>query len=459
MSAADQVRLSNFESIFSLDGKVAVVTGGSRGLGLHAASGLLQAGCSKVYITSRKAEACEEAVAALNALPNKRSWARAISVPADNSRISELDRLVAEVKKTTDHVDILFANAGATWGEKFDTHPEAMFSKVMDLNVKSVFYLIQKFTPLLSVQATRDDPSRVLITSSIAGVVLGTLGKNATFSYSASKAAAIHLAKNLAVELGPRHILTNAIAPGFYPSKMADALISLQGGIKVLEEKSPNKRVGRPEDIAGLVVFLSSRAASHLNGAVLITDGGAHLKGRLRVPLSLGLADLLDILRFRGRLLRPPAGFHWLRQAHRSAFASFYVMIVVMAALYITEYFPIYTLPDEFGPIMPVAIVSGVLTSVYAYGSACAAAKQYEQFGYVSGEVLFLVLAHYACAKGEQLTLTTWDIHQEKFRFMLIFWNMANVPMTYCHGAVFLASRHPATYAWDKTALALLYVA
>ncbi|THC88692.1 hypothetical protein EYZ11_011861 [Aspergillus tanneri] len=144
MSAADQVRLSNFESIFSLDGKVAVVTGGSRGLGLHAASGLLQAGCSKVYITSRKAEACEEAVAALNALPNKRSWARAISVPADNSRISELDRLVAEVKKTTDHVDILFANAGATWGEKFDTHPEAMFSKVMDLNVKSVFYLIQK---------------------------------------------------------------------------------------------------------------------------------------------------------------------------------------------------------------------------------------------------------------------------------------------------------------------------
>ncbi|THC88110.1 hypothetical protein EYZ11_012449 [Aspergillus tanneri] len=90
------------------------------------------------------------------------------------------------------------------------------------------------------------------------------------------------------------------------------------------------------------------------------------------------------------------------------------------------------------------------------FGCSCAAAKQYEQFGYVSGEVLFLVLAHYACAKGEQLTLTTWDIHQEKFRFMLIFWNMANVPMTYCHGAVFLASRHPATYAWDKTALALL---
>ncbi|KAA8651632.1 hypothetical protein EYZ11_004885 [Aspergillus tanneri] len=281
MSAADQVQLDNFESIFSLDGKVAVVTGGSRGLGLHAASGLLQAGCSKVYITSRKAKACDEAVAALNALPNKRPGAQAISVPADNSRMSELDQLVAEVKKTTDHVDILFANAGATWGEKFDTHPEAMFSKVMDLNVKSVFYLIQKFTPLLSVKATRDDPSRVLITGSTAGVTLGGLGENATFSYSASKAAVIHLAKNLAVDLGPRHILTNAIAPGIYPSKMANGMIDMQGGLKKLEANSPNKRLGRPEDIAGLVVFLSSRAASHLNGAVVITDGGNNLKGKL----------------------------------------------------------------------------------------------------------------------------------------------------------------------------------
>ncbi|KAE8385995.1 hypothetical protein ETB97_011890 [Aspergillus alliaceus] len=281
MSLADQVELDNFGSIFSLEGKVAVVTGGSRGLGLHAASGLLQAGCSKVYITSRKAQACNEAVAALNALPNKRPGAQAISVPADNSKISELDRLVEEVKKTTDHVDILFANAGATWGEKFDTHPEKMFSKVMDLNVKSVFYLVQKFAPLLTVKATRDEPSRVIVTGSIAGLGVGTIGDNATFSYSASKAAVIHLTKNLAVDLGPRHILCNAIAPGFFPSKMADGLISLQGGLKSLEEQSPNKRLGRPEDIAGLVVFLGSRASSHLNGAVIATDGGSHLKGKL----------------------------------------------------------------------------------------------------------------------------------------------------------------------------------
>lgn len=217
--------------------------------------------------------------------------------------MEELDRLVAEIAKTTDHVDILFANAGATWGEKFDTHPEKMFSKVMDLNVKSVFYTIQKYVcrfivanivlksflsdllsrlaPLLTVKATIDEPSRVIITASVAGIGIGAIGENATPSYSASKAAAIHLAKNLAVELGPRHILTNAIAPGFYPSKMATGLINAKGGMKHLEEFSPNGRLGRPEDIAGLVVFLGSRASSHLNGAVIATDGGAVLKGRL----------------------------------------------------------------------------------------------------------------------------------------------------------------------------------
>ncbi|KAJ5744466.1 Rhamnolipids biosynthesis 3-oxoacyl- reductase [Penicillium manginii] len=281
MSATDQVQLTNFSNIFSLEGKVAVVTGGSRGLGLHAASGLLQAGCSKVYITSRKKDACDEAVAALNALPSKRPGAQAISVPADSSRMEDLDRLVAEISKTTDHVDILFANAGATWGEKFDTHPEKMFSKVMDLNVKSIFYTIQKLAPLLEAKATLEDPARVIVTASVAGIGIGTVGENATPSYSASKAAAIHLAKNLAVELGPRHILTNAIAPGFYPSKMASGLIELKGGMKELQEYSPNGRLGRPEDIAGLVVFLSSRASSHLNGAVIATDGGAVLKGRL----------------------------------------------------------------------------------------------------------------------------------------------------------------------------------
>ncbi|OJZ89798.1 hypothetical protein ASPFODRAFT_128951 [Aspergillus luchuensis CBS 106.47] len=277
MSASEQVQLDNFPTIFSLEGKVALVTGGSRGLGLHTASGLLQSGCSKVYITSRKASACAEAVAALNALPNKPPHATAIAVPADNSNMEELDRLVAEVSKTTSHLDILFANAGATWGEKFDTYPEDKFSKVMDLNVKSVFYTIQKFTPLLTARATQDDPSRVIVTGSTAGITPGSLGPSATFSYSASKAAVLHLVRNLAVDLGPRHILCNAIAPGFFPSKMANGLIKIKGGLEDLERRSPNGRLGRKEDIAGLVVFLASRAASHMNGAVIPIDGGNHL--------------------------------------------------------------------------------------------------------------------------------------------------------------------------------------
>jgi len=282
MSAEIDVQLKDFGSIFSLDGKVAVVTGGSRGLGLHAASGLMQAGCSKVYITSRKAKACEEAVAALNALPNKRPGAQAIAIPADAAKVSEIERLASEVAKTTDHVDILFANAGATWGAPFESHPENAFSKVMELNVKSVFYTVQKFAPLLEKRGTIENPSRVIVTASVAGIGVGSLGANATYSYSASKAAAIHLTKNLAVELGPRHIICNAIAPGFYPSKMASGLMELQGGVDTLAKNTPNQRVGHPEDIAGLVVFLASRASTHCNGAVITTDGGAVL-GRSRL--------------------------------------------------------------------------------------------------------------------------------------------------------------------------------
>ncbi|KAJ9651732.1 hypothetical protein H2198_009004 [Neophaeococcomyces mojaviensis] len=276
-SAAQDVQLDNFQNIFRLDGKVAVVTGGSRGLGLHVASGFMQSGCSKVYITSRKAKACDEAVAALNALPNKAPGAKAIAIAADSSKVSEIERLVAEVKKTTDHVDILFANAGATWGERFETHPDNAFSKVMDLNVKSIFYTVQKFEPLLKVRAKKEDPSRVIVTASVAGIEVGTLGEQATYSYSASKAAAIHLTKNLAVELGPRGIMCTAVAPGFYPTKMASGLMELSGGVEELAKMSPNRRLGAPEDIAGLVTFLASPAAKHLNGSVVVTDGGSML--------------------------------------------------------------------------------------------------------------------------------------------------------------------------------------
>ncbi|KAF2785627.1 NAD(P)-binding protein, partial [Melanomma pulvis-pyrius CBS 109.77] len=144
--AESDVQLHDFKNIFSLHGKVAVVTGGSRGLGLHAASGLLQAGCAKVIITSRKPAACDAAAAALNALPNLAPGARAYSVPADCSSVADIARLVREVELLTDHVDILFANAGATWGAEFLAVDERNgWDRVMDLNVKGVFFAVQKY--------------------------------------------------------------------------------------------------------------------------------------------------------------------------------------------------------------------------------------------------------------------------------------------------------------------------
>ncbi|KAJ8065712.1 hypothetical protein OCU04_006381 [Sclerotinia nivalis] len=266
--------LKDFGSLFSLKGKIAVVTGGSRGLGLHAASAFLQAGCTTVYITSRKASACASAVSTLNSLPNLSPGAKAISVPADISTIEGIAHLVSEVSKTTDHIDILFANAGATWGEKFDTHPDDAFAKVMNLNVKSVFGTVRLFAPLLQKAATLEDPSRVIVTASVAGLAVAPSSPNSAIGYSASKAAAIHLTRNLAIELGPRHILCNSISPGFFPSKMANALMEMKGGVQKLAKANPNGRLGRPEDIAGAVVYLASRAGSHVNGANLVLDGG-----------------------------------------------------------------------------------------------------------------------------------------------------------------------------------------
>ncbi len=186
-----------------------------------------------------------------------------------------MQKLRALVAAETAHVDILLANAGATWGEAFDTHPDAAFAKVMDLNVRGVFNLIREFTPLLQVRASVDDPSRVVITSSVAGLGVGSVGKQGTYGYSASKAAVLHLGRNLAVELGPRAITVNSICPGFFPSKMANGLLALSGGAEKIAQGNPMKRLGRPEDIAGVIVYLTSRAGGHVNGAAIEIDGGA----------------------------------------------------------------------------------------------------------------------------------------------------------------------------------------
>ncbi|CAD6456528.1 b181826c-1bb4-4a5c-b0cc-e193467ed3d4 [Sclerotinia trifoliorum] len=144
----------------------------------------------------------------------------------------------------------------------------------MDLNVKSVFGTVRLFAPLLQKAATPEDPSRVIVTASIAGLVVTPPSAFSPIGYSASKAAAIHLTRCLAMELGPRHILCNALSPGYFPSKMADGLIEKQGGAEKLAKVNPHGRLGRPEDIAGAVVYLASRAGSHVNGANLVLDGG-----------------------------------------------------------------------------------------------------------------------------------------------------------------------------------------
>ncbi len=237
----------------------------------------LQAGCSLVFVSSRKAAACEAAAAQLNALPGLQPGARAVAAPADTSTLAGIEALVAAVRARTEHVDILMANAGATWGAPFDAYPEPAFAKVMDLNVKAVFFCAQRFAPLLTRpgRATAEEPSRVIVTASVAGLGVGSLGANATFAYSASKAAAVHLARNLAVDLGPRHVRVNALCPGFFPTKMAAGLLDLTGGPARHARANPTGRLGRPDDVAGAVVYLASRAGAHVNGAALVVDGGA----------------------------------------------------------------------------------------------------------------------------------------------------------------------------------------
>ncbi|KAG9244395.1 hypothetical protein BJ878DRAFT_506461 [Calycina marina] len=267
--------LQGFETLFNLDGKVALITGGSRGLGLYTATAFLRAGAKKVFITARKAggpDGIDQAVDKLNALPGVKG--KAVGIPANVSNEPEIMRLVEAVKTDEGKLDILIANAGASWGSKFEDAPDHSNTKILDLNVRGVFLLTQKFTPMLEAAGTRQDPSRIIIVSSTAGINVPHVGDNGTIMYSVSKAAAHHLGKNLAIELGPRNITSNVVAPGFFPSKLASGLIEKLGGLKELEEANPRKRAGIPEDIAGVMIFLCSPAASYINGVDINVDGG-----------------------------------------------------------------------------------------------------------------------------------------------------------------------------------------
>ncbi|KAI8310472.1 Rhamnolipids biosynthesis 3-oxoacyl-[acyl-carrier-protein] reductase [Colletotrichum sp. SAR11_59] len=194
--------------------------------------------------------------------------------------------MAAEISKTTGHVDISVANAGATFIGHMDEYKEDDFDRVMKMNVSSIFFSAQKLSPLLQAEGTVHDPSRIIVVSSVAGVVVGDMGEHGTYAYAASKAAVIHLMKNLAVELGPKHITVNVVAPGMVPSQMSAPLMNRHGGIESVSKQVPDQKLGSPEDVAGVMVFLSSKAndGSLFNGLQTIDawqNFFGHPKGNL----------------------------------------------------------------------------------------------------------------------------------------------------------------------------------
>ncbi len=248
--------------LFDLDGRVALVTGGTQGIGLMIARGLLQAG-ARVSISSRKAEAGEAALAELSPL------GEVSFIPADVSTEAGCVALAAAVGEQESALHILVNNAGATWGAPLAEFPDAAWDKVLALNLKAPFLLTRACLPLLEAAATADDPARVINIGSIDGLRVPELE---TYSYSASKAGVHHLTRVLARQLGPRHITVNAIAPGPFESKMM--AVTLEHFGETIAASSPLGRIGRPDDMAGAAVYLASRAGAYVTGAIIPVDGG-----------------------------------------------------------------------------------------------------------------------------------------------------------------------------------------
>lgn len=257
------------EDLFSVAGKVAVVTGGSRGIGRMIAEGLVANGV-RVYITARKAEACDAAAAEMGEL------GECISLPADLSDAEQRDAFVAALAEREQAVDILVNNAGAAWGAPLGEFPEHGVDKVLDINVKAPFMLTQSMLPLLRARATADDPARVIMIGSIDGIRV-PVGDN--FSYSASKAGIHMLARHLAHFVVGEHITVNSIAPGPFESKMMAYRLGDPEGREAVARTVPRGRIGTPEDVAGTVIYLASRAGAFLTGVVIPVDGGISTHG------------------------------------------------------------------------------------------------------------------------------------------------------------------------------------
>jgi len=250
------------KNLFDVAGKVALVTGGSRGIGEMIAEGFVANGV-KTYISSRKAEACDATAARLS------EQGECISIPADLSTMEGIATLVGQIEDREEKLDILVNNAGATWGAPLEEFPEGAWDKVMDINVKGPFFLSRALLPLLENSATAEDPARIIMVGSVDGL---NVNKMPTFSYGPSKAAVHHLARTLASHLAARNITVNAIAPGPFPSKMMAHTLDKFG--EQIRKGVPLKRIGRPGDMAGAAIYLSSRAGSYVSGVVIPVDGG-----------------------------------------------------------------------------------------------------------------------------------------------------------------------------------------
>ena len=246
--------------LFSLKGRTALVTGGSRGIGRMIAEGFLAQG-ARVYISARKAAACDQTAKDLSA------FGHCVSLPADVSTVEGAQALVDAFSKHEDKLDILVNNAGAAWGAPFDEFPESGWDKVVDLNLKTPFFLTQALTPMLKKAAT-DHLAKVINIASIDGV---SVNPQETYSYAASKGGLIHLTKRMALRLAQDRIAVSAIAPGAFASDMNKDARDHGDEVKA---RIPAGRIGTPEDMAGAAIYLASRAGDYVMGSTLIVDGG-----------------------------------------------------------------------------------------------------------------------------------------------------------------------------------------
>mgnify|MGYP000025745784 CR=1 FL=1 len=250
------------KNLFSVQGKVAVVTGGSRGIGAMIARGFVENGV-KTYITARKVEELQATANALNEL------GECIAIPSDLSTLEGIKAFAGLLQEKEPEIHILVNNAGATWGENIDDFPETGWDKVMDLNVKSPFFLIQQLLPALRKAGNQEDPARIINISSINAYANPKL---TNYSYSASKAAVVQMTRHLAADLVGDKINVNGIAPGLFPSKMTAYAIG--GDEEGVGATIPRGRIGSDEDAAGTAIYLSSRASAWVTGHTVVLDGG-----------------------------------------------------------------------------------------------------------------------------------------------------------------------------------------